>query len=383
MKTLWTFEYLPFHPEKRLETALLWPLLSLPWEPTNLIPYPLDPFLLLPYLPQSIGFAFGRQFGLSPLPLMYLGRVFNFSVWIFLMHRAIKTTPIFKWVFCLLALTPMSLFLAASLSYDVFTNAICFLWVAWCLRLALTKELFVDRKKLAWTWLLTLLVALSKHVYVFLSPLIMLIPRSKFGSWKRYFFSIFSVFAIDVATLAFWYFGVMRLNRGASPNPVFAGKLAGLFHEPQAYAKLLFNTLSIQLPSLLQQLLGVLGWLDAPLPGFLYFYLGILILVTALYDNNEISLGWRKKGVIALCMTACAGFIFTAIYLSWSQNSPGTIWGVQGRYFIPLTPLLFLLFYNRKFQPAMKQQGLGIVTLCGLIPSLMLSVLTIIRRYYL
>src|SRR4030095_2970885 len=130
------FEYLPFHPERKVKPEVIFSLLRLPLESHVKSDYFRNNLSPIAYLPQVIGIELGRIFDLSPLLLMYFGRTVNLFVWIFLIFTAIKTTPIFKWLFCLLALSPMALFQAASLSKDSFTIGASFLVIALSLQYA-------------------------------------------------------------------------------------------------------------------------------------------------------------------------------------------------------------------------------------------------------
>jgi len=88
--------------------------------PNTVLTFPLCHF------PQAIGIRAARQVGLSPVKIMYAGRIMNLLCWIVLMYAAIRLTPVFKWVMVLAGLMPMNLYLAASLSADTMINACCF-----------------------------------------------------------------------------------------------------------------------------------------------------------------------------------------------------------------------------------------------------------------
>ena len=77
----------------------------------------------LVYLPQSIGMAVGRLLGVSAPTLCLFGRICNLLAWVTLVFLAIRVTlvflairitPVYKWLFFVLALMPMSLFIATS-----------------------------------------------------------------------------------------------------------------------------------------------------------------------------------------------------------------------------------------------------------------------------
>lgn len=377
------FQPFPFHPEIRVRLSDFQGLWTLSLQEPPTAAFPMGPYLFMPYVPQAIGIFFGKLLGLSPLVLLYLGRLSNLFFWVGLTYQAIKITPIFKWMFCLLALIPMSIFLAASLSYDTFTNGICFLWIALCLRYALGKEERIDTRQVITILSISLAVALSKHAYVLLALLFFLIPMKKFGSIKRYLLSLLSLLLLNGLTFFSWFFTVVLPKHAAVGSPAFEGKLSQIFH-PISFTLTLLKNLQWQSIPLLQQFLGVLGWLDTPLPSFLYFYLCGLLLLVACYDHDDgIDLNRGKKLLLALTWIATTTLMLTAIFLAWKQDSSGLITGVQGRYFIPLSPLPFFMLYNRRLQPAMGERGLRGLVILGVLPSLLVTSWTLLHRYYL
>ena len=84
----------------------------------------------LAYLPQALGIFLAGHFTSSILVLFYVGRTFNFLAATALIFCAIRSAPVGKWIFTVLALTPMVLFLTSSLSSDALTNAFSFLVVS-------------------------------------------------------------------------------------------------------------------------------------------------------------------------------------------------------------------------------------------------------------
>ena len=72
----------------------------------------------------------------------------------------------------------------------------------------------------------------------------------------------------------------------------------------------------------------------------------------------------------------------TMLYLSWDPVGYGTITGVQGRYFIPIAPLFFLVF-QRGFRHTSVQRWKNKVFAAYAIASLSCSVYMLISRYYI
>ena len=90
-----------------------------------------------------------------------------------------------------------------------------------------------------------------------------------------------------------------------------------------------------------RQLIGVLGWLNIPLRPFVYAALSAAMLTTWLaplpYDRYSRARIAVVAGVaaIAYCLA-----VFLTFYLAYTPVSDPGIWGVQGRYFIVILPLI-------------------------------------------
>jgi len=80
--------------------------------------------------PQAMAIAVARVVGVGPMGIFYAGRIGNLFCWSLLVYFSLRLIPIMDWTFLLLALTPMSLAQAASLSADATVNAVCVVFVA-------------------------------------------------------------------------------------------------------------------------------------------------------------------------------------------------------------------------------------------------------------
>ena len=127
-------EWYTFLQEKNNKTNLT-SLLYLPFNNKNMVFEDISRIFVItyspvPYIISAFVIDIGKSFNLAPLALMYVGRLANLLAWVFLTYLAIKITPIYKWVFFMLALLPMTLFEAASLSADSFMLGLSFLIIA-------------------------------------------------------------------------------------------------------------------------------------------------------------------------------------------------------------------------------------------------------------
>ena len=345
-------EWYTFLQDRDNKTNLV-PLLHLPFNSKNMVFEDISRIAVVtyspvPYLVSAFAIDLGKLFNLSPLVLMYIGRLANLMAWLFLTYLAIKITPVHKWVFFMLALLPMTLFEAASLSADSFLLGLSFLIIA-----IFFKYAFDDNKKkigikdIYILFILLLLVALAKSNYFILLFLIFLIPAEKFGNRKKMFLVTGFLFLAVAAIVGIWYILTKNLYAPIVPQVSIPGQLAYILGDPFRFPYVLINTFINN--GLSYQLLFVGNfWLDIPLPmWWLGFYL-VTIIPVALLDKNKINITRNQKLISAVIfilnfIAACA-----LVYITWTPVGQNVIDGIQGRYFIPILPLLFLLLYKIK-----------------------------------
>jgi hypothetical protein len=147
----------------------------------------LCPDYVIPYIPQSISIAIAKMFFRSPLALFYLARLGNLLTLLLLIYFAIKITPVGNWVFFLLGLMPMTLFQAASSSYDGLLIALSMLLIALFLRYALDDEKNLGTRDLLLLFGISILLALCKPPYYLLIVCFLFIPVRKIGSRVKYY----------------------------------------------------------------------------------------------------------------------------------------------------------------------------------------------------
>ena len=101
------------------------------------------------YLPQAAGMALVRAAGGSALGLVFAAKFLNLLVFLFLTTAAISRMPFGKEILCGVGLLPMTLHLAASMSYDSGILGCSFLLCAEILRLAYGRTGEAAEKKTA------------------------------------------------------------------------------------------------------------------------------------------------------------------------------------------------------------------------------------------
>ena len=341
------------------------------------------------YLPQSVALLFGRLIGLSPVALLYLARLAAAVTAFWLIFLALRITPCFAWGFFTLSLMPMTLFQLASCSADALTTALCFLFIAGLLRVA-TQE----RRELERGWFMVLLilawcVTLAKPAYLVLPALILIIPAARFGSLTRYWGTAAAFLLLSVLPILLWMAWVQdiyipgRRHEDILLDPQL--QLAGLLQDPLAFLHALSATIADQWRHYRDSFIGKLGWLDVVLPPWLILTYVWLLPFVAVFLKQEQNprLSARQLAVLLGVFGLNLLQIFTMMYLSWSAVGADRIEGVQGRYFIPLAPLLLIVLSRFPILPALeiKRKTARLVCLVIVISALV-ALKAVVQRYY-
>lgn len=137
------------------------------------------------YLFSTLGVFLGFVLGLGFVPTLFLGRLANLAAYTLLTSWAVKKAPVAKPVFLAAGLLPMSLHLAASFSRDSLLLGLSFLYTALCLDAAFGARAARAEPLARREWiplvLTGLLLAPAKAVYLPLCGLCLMIPAARLG----------------------------------------------------------------------------------------------------------------------------------------------------------------------------------------------------------
>lgn len=353
------------------------------------------------YIPQAFGMAIAHLFGMSVLWTLFMGRLFNLFFYVVILYLAIKTTPICKNLFFLLALLPMAIFQAASLSYDVMVISVCALFVAEVLNLSYNSQAQFSTQSFVKILILSIMLIFVKTVYFPLVLLVLSIPAEKFGV-KKDRFRVF--LQIAIATLAVYviitifrkivYAGVV------TDNTMTSDQIINVITNPIRLLSVVQNTFQVFGSNFGEEFIGRLGWLDVVLPGWLIglYYIG---LIGALFEMNRTETGFIRNHrfsdtirffvLTAIALTGFVLLLFAVFYyiltlVTLGQEGATIANGIQGRYFIPvaypafaaLAALLnYKITFGDKFYQITKISNVVLVVIAQIV-----SIASLATRYY-
>ena len=294
----------------------------------------------VPYAPQAVALSFARFWEMRPLYMVYVARLANLTAYLLLVVTAVRIAPVQKWTLALVALMPMAVYLAASLSADGVTIGLSLLIVAMTMDLAM-REGPADWRRLATLGLLLVLLALSKQAYLGMVLLIFVVPGDKFGSRGRRWLVVALMIGVPLAIEAAWAYSLRNLYVPIKPYVDPAAQARWIVTHPGAYVSVMFKEMwKFEHHSLM---VGVFGWLGRPFWRWMLNTYWIALAATAVLDGGRrFSLNLRTRLIVFGTYVASAAIMETFVYLSWEHVGQKNIEGVQPRYLVPIVPLLLL-----------------------------------------
>jgi uncharacterized membrane protein len=374
--------HIKFNPD------LIWELRQVPLCEDDLIFVPFHNTVIyapVAYAPQALGILIGRAFDASALTLIYVARLFNLVAFLGLTYLALRITPVFKWTFCFLWLTPTTLFQGSSASIDAFTFGICFVTVAMFLRFALVEDARLSEGAFALLIALCVICVLSKQAYVMLPLLYLAIPARKMGSTVLYLAGFAALMLVCVGAITWWssiakplflpYRGDVVINPDEQMSLILQNPLGFIWTLITTYARMwryYFVTFW-----------GQLIWLDLFVPRVQTVFLFLVTLGAALYEKGDVQIKNFQRLLFSVIILGTLFLVSVLLYLTWSPVGGDRIAGIQGRYFIPVAPLFFLLFHNRKLYWASFDRWVPLAVTSITTVSLLITLVAIIERYYI
>ena len=289
------------------------------------------------YAASGLGIAVTKNFNENIQ--FYAGRFFNLIVWILLITFAIHITPVFKWQFFLVSLFPMSIYQGMSLSADSFSNAFTFLFFAYLFKLIF--ENFSYKRDIPLLTLFSTIGAFCKGA-IFPIFLVFLIPKKRY----KYIIGAF-LFILALAITIIWANNNHMATRYmVDPN---LNKNFVLQH-PIKHLCNIFYTIIHTFQGLYSHIIGRLGPLTINLGNIVYRLTGLVFLLSFIFVPTKINIKLSYRIFALILFSSYVISTFTLQYIVWTPADSLYIEGVQGRYFIAMLPLIFIIFSQNKIK---------------------------------
>lgn len=328
------------------------------------------------FVPQAVGITVARLLNWNMLRTFYLGRLFNLAFYVFCVYIAIKKTPVHKVLFGFISTLPIFMQQAASFSYDCYINGLTMIIIAILLKW-MNQEEMIDKKEFIFAFIVNLMISPIKVVYGLFSFLYWFIPAERYGSKKNKIIGTLIITAPAMYQLTILLFPlIFRIVRKAFEKLILQRIHAETIGnvpirlEGDVYSFSYVTDHPLEALALFARTIryGIKTWFYASfgralsgstliLPTYLvHATLGLVILSSLREEEYKDSLLF-KAAIIALCVFA--GLMMVGgMLVSWTEINQEVIedyggpiiQGIQGRYFSPLLPYLFLIFHNNRIK---------------------------------
>jgi len=353
------------------------------------------------YAPAAVGIGLAKAAGESPFNAFRVARMANLATFLLLGTAALLLARRGQaLLFCTLSV-PMTLNLAASANQDGLIIAASALAAA-LLTLPGRAGHRHDLPRLAAAALLGS-IAMAKPPYL---PLVgvLLLP---FPPWRqrRVWLQRLGLGLLAAAATLAWVAVTLRgvstpgIRMPAEAGPLWPGPRPAVFSGMDMGAQLRVllakPTRLLTLPwrsqlhdrQVWREAVGVLGHLNVRLPPWLYWLWALSLAAAALADAvgrraGAAVLPWRQAAWPLLCVAAAWLGIYLSQYLTWSPVGNALIDGAQGRYLLPLLPVLALALPSLPAVPALRVAAATFPAAACLAGAAAVPVV-IIRFYYL
>ena len=298
------------------------------------------------YAPQIVGIWIGRLLGQPPVVLVWLARLCSVATAVASFILALRIAPGYRGLLVPLFFLPMFAFQTAIISPD------CQLFCAATVLFALTmKVLEADDAAATGAAISPVAVAVCAAVLLLTKPayfplvmpvgLAMVLAVYRAAGLRATMMPAIVLAAAFVPALA-WNLQVAGLFVGSNPGALVDPRAQAAFvrEHPVTFLGICLASCVQQSHYLWQQFVGVLGWLDTPLPPWVNHLLGCGLVAPALIAGFNVRMTIFFRVIFLLAVLAQVVAICGFVYGSWCPVGQEWISGLQGRYFLPLAAFM-------------------------------------------
>lgn len=294
------------------------------------------------YYLSAIGITVGRILGLNGILCLLLGRLLNYILFVVTIGYCLKIIPAYKEILAFISLLPITIQQAFSLSYDSIVITLAFLITT--LTIVMFYENKLTKKQYGLLLVSCILVSVCKSFSYFpivLAPIsyfaYKLNIKEKLLAQKKWFYFVIGGVFIIFAGIAFVY---LRKH-------VVEGSLLYLVVHPKLLYIYFRDTIYLQMEVFVSSALGgKLGLLHIMIynPIMICYYILLFYIITYTTKEKCVLNNWIRVIFVVIFLICFVG-ILLAMY-NWSYTmgflENNNILGFQGRYMLPVMPILFI-----------------------------------------
>ncbi|MBT1171736.1 DUF2142 domain-containing protein [Bifidobacterium sp. SO4] len=302
-------------------------------------------YMFVAYVPQAIGLDIGWSLGKSPYTTLQIARLCNFIFYLALGITSIALIPQCKWLATVILSLPASIFAASSLMTDGTFLAMSMLAVALILRIR-ERDVCVNMSSLVALCLVFGFLIFGKILYASAALLVLVFPsRVMSPRMKIRFVCCMAFFSFVYLIWGYVYSGgFFNVNYGV--NREYAA------HHILKTVVLVCNNIVFMPQTLVTSDIYSIGSVGLIICVWLVTHFYTRSSARQAYSPREWISRYRYAlaSMISIGLSLVATVLFVA--LTWNDlehtRAFGPLLGIQGRYILPLLPLLAPMIPSRK-----------------------------------
>jgi uncharacterized membrane protein len=306
-------------------------------------------YSFLAYLLPALFVRVGIWLGSSAFGLMVLARLANLVQFVFLTGWALKQAQVGKNTIAVMAMLGLVVTQGTAINVDSLMVGGSFLFLASVFNLAYSdpQNTPISFKDVLPILVGSLSILISKHIYIPILALVLIIPVTKFGSkrkkvtWIGVFWLAAGIIALILQTF---------VTPGKDPRIDYShinlmDQLRYILSSPMNWPRVFANAVFTQSLKFYNQFNLLNGTEDTSL-GIFGLVQSVAVLLFAWSGSDDVSQKMKTwhKWLILLVMIAASMFVMVSLYLFWTPVGDPNIVGLQGRYFIPIITLGLITF---------------------------------------
>jgi uncharacterized membrane protein len=294
------------------------------------------------YAPQVVGIWIGRLLAQPPVVLVWLARLGSVVTAVVSFILAVRIASAYRGLFVPLFFLPMFAFQTAIVSAD------CMLLCAAAVLFALTMQV-LEADSVAGTGgsnrtgavaaCAAVLLLAKPSYFPLIGPvgLAIVLAAHRAGGFRATIMPALLLTTAFVPALV-WNLQVGGLFVGSNPVAVVDPRAQAAFirEQPLTFLGICLASCVQQSRFLWQQFVGVLGWLDTPLPRWVNHLLGCGLVAPVLVAGLHARMSIFFRSILVVTAVVQVVTICGFVFVSWCPVGQEWISGLQGRYFLPL-----------------------------------------------
>ena len=305
------------------------------------------------YLPAAIGIYMARVLNLPLVWYVYLARIACLLTWLILVYFAIRLFSSAKTYLIALALLPTSLLQASTVGMDGIVNGVSWLLIALTLAI-FTKRITLRAPVFLLLLFLSLFLATTKQGYLLIALMPLVIPTSLYAFNNRKSIVLRSLYAIGLVLLTAWYLqvtgpiaGILHYAQRPGLNVNSHAQLQFIVGHPiYTLFMILIQPFTFLYGGIYPGFVGVITNKLIVLPGIVIGLLYLALILSLLStERTKQMFRYRKLLRLTTLVVLIGTFILInlALYVTFTTVGNTRVEGVQGRYLIPIAPLLAII----------------------------------------